>query len=82
MSVKEGEGEDLLSSYAGDMDPSLRRKRYMAISKNIFCFLAMTIYQFICNGSQPGIPIQGGNGKPPDTDVSVFYLIDAISSRK
>ena len=36
VSVKEGEGEDLLSSYAGDMDPSLRRKRYMAISKQLF----------------------------------------------
>ena len=36
VSVKEGEGDDLLSSYTGDMDPSLRRKRYMAISKKIW----------------------------------------------
>lgn len=38
VSVKEGEGDDVLSPYTSDMDPSHRRKRYMVISKLIYYY--------------------------------------------
>ena len=48
VSVKEGEGDDVLSPYTSDMDPSHRRKRYMVISKLIYYYYCYNMLQCTC----------------------------------